>query len=494
MEKDRIGMSQRERDVLKVMALVLNGKRSQAEAGRLIGRCERQVRRRLRRLQADGDGGVIHKLRGRPSNHCVEASLRERAIRLCRTRYAGFGPTLAAEKLAEEDGIEVSTETLRGWMLAEGLWQRKRHRDKHRQRRLRRACFGEMVQADASEHDWLEGRGPRLTLVGMIDDATDRVVLRFHEAETTAAYMDVLGRWIRKFGRPVSWYSDRHGIFRAEESVSGRGGFAFRYDEKRSVPTQFSRAMGELGMELILANSPQAKGRVERLWNTGQDRLVKELRLANAKTLEEANGVLETKFVGWFNRRCTNKPASANDAHRPIGELELNAILSIQEERVVMNDYTIRFENQVYQLLPPALPGQRGGKVIVERRSDGQMKIRFKGKYLDFKAVEEASAWRRDGSEVLGTLPPNPRSLTHGLIPVIEKKDPAGSPTGSITVHQAGRRSGRTPALPCPPADNNGGSSKQVWRPASSHPWRKTATARTGHFNFAEIPDISTLV
>lgn len=202
MEKDRIGMSQRERDVLKVMALVLNGKRSQAEAGRLIGRCERQVRRRLRRLQADGDGGVIHKLRGRPSNHCVEASLRERAIRLCRTRYAGFGPTLAAEKLAEEDGIEVSTETLRGWMLAEGLWQRKRHRDKHRQRRLRRACFGEMVQADASEHDWLEGRGPMLTLVGMIDDATDRVVLRFHEAETTAAYMDVLGRWIRSSAGP----------------------------------------------------------------------------------------------------------------------------------------------------------------------------------------------------------------------------------------------------------------------------------------------------
>jgi hypothetical protein len=487
MEKDRIGMSQRERDVLKVMALVLNGKRSQAEAGRLVGRSERQVRRLLRRLQAEGDGGVIHKLRGRPSNNRVDGSLRERAIRLCRTRYAGFGPTLASEKLSENDHLDLSIETLRGWMLAEGLWQRKRHRDKHRQRRLRRACFGEMVQADASTHDWLEGRGPMLTLVGMIDDATDRVVLRFHESETTAAYMDVLGRWIRKFGRPVSWYSDRHGIFRAEESVSG-------YDEKQSVPTQFSRAMGELGMELILANSPQAKGRVERLWNTGQDRLVKELRLANAKTLEEANGVLEAKFVGWFNRRCANKPASANDAHRPIGELELNAILSIQEERVVMNDYTIRFENQVYQLLPPALPGQRGGKVIVERRSDGQMKIRFKGKYLEFKAVEGTSAWTLVASEVLGALPPNPRSLTHGLIPVIEKKDPAGSPTGSITVHQAGGRSGRTPALPCPPADKSCGSSKQSWRPAFSHPWRKTGPARTGHFNFAEPPDISTLV
>jgi DNA-binding Lrp family transcriptional regulator len=170
MEKDRILMSQRERDILKVMALVLAGKRSQAEAGRLMGRSERQVRRLLRRLQADGDGGVIHKLRGRASNNRSEASVREQAMRLCRTRYAGFGPTLAAEKLLEDDQIEVSIETLRGWMLAEGLWRRKRHRDKHRQRRMRRACFGEMVQADASEHDWLEGRGPMLTLVGMIDD------------------------------------------------------------------------------------------------------------------------------------------------------------------------------------------------------------------------------------------------------------------------------------------------------------------------------------
>jgi transposase len=462
MEKDRILMSQRERDVLKVMALVLAGKRSQAEAGRLIGRSERQVRRLLRRLQADGDGGVIHKLRGRPSNNRAQASVREQAIGLCRTRYAGFGPTLAAEKLSEDEDIDVSAETLRGWMLAEGLWLRKRQRDKHRQRRPRRACFGEMAQADASEHDWLEGRGPMLTLVGMIDDATDRVVLRFHESETTRAYMDVLGRWIRKFGRPVSWYSDRHGIFRAEESVAG-------YEEKQSVATQFSRAIGELGMELILANSPQAKGRVERLWNTGQDRLVKELRLASAKTLDEANAVLDAKFSGWFNRRCTNKPASANDAHRPIGELDLNAILSIQEERVVMNDYTIRFENQVYQLLPPALPGQRGGKVIVEKRSEGMMKVRFKGKYLAFKQVDEASV-------TLGALPPSPRSLSHGLIPVTKEKDPAENPTGSITVHQADGRSGRTPALPYPPADAGCGSSKQPWRPAPSHPWRKAAT------------------
>lgn len=469
MEKDRIVMSQRERDVLKTMALVLSGKRTQAEAGRLIGRSDRQVRRLFRRLEAVGDGGVIHRLRGRPSNHRFDASMRDRALSLCRTKYAGFGPTLASEKLSEVDGIDVSVETLRGWLLSEGLWQRKRHRDKHRQRRLRRSCFGEMVQADASEHDWLEGRGPILTLVGMIDDATDKVVLRFHESETTMAYMDVLERWIRRLGRPLSWYSDRHGIFRAEESVAG-------YDEKQSVPTQFSRALGELGIQLILANSPQAKGRIERLWKTCQDRLVKELRLANARTLEEANAVLE-KFMQWFNRRCANQPASENDAHRGIGDLDLKAVLSLQHERVVMNDYTIRFENRVYQLLSPALPGLRKGKVIVEERRDGTMKVRFKGRYLPFKPLESASA-KQSVAVTLGALPPDPRSLTPAPIPVIDQaNDPAGKPTGSITVHRTGRRSGRTPALPCPPAGAAVGNSKKPWRPAPTHPWRKSAGA-----------------
>jgi hypothetical protein len=462
MEKERISMSQRERDVLKAMSLVVSGKRTQPAAAALIGRSVRQVRRILARLGAEGDGCVVHKLRGRPSNNQTDASTRTRAIELCRTRYGGFAPTLAAEKLAEDDDIAISVETLRGWMMSQGMWQRKRHRDKHRQRRVRRSCFGEMVQADASTHDWLEGRGPILALVGMIDDATDRLLCRFHESETTVAYMDVLGQWIRKHGRPVSWCSDRHGIFRAEEAVSG-------YDEKRSVPTQFSRAICELGMELILANSPQAKGRVERAWGTAQDRLVKELRLAKARTIDEANAVLEEKFQPWFNRRCTQKPASGNDAHRGIDTLDLKAILSIQEERVVANDYTIRFENRVYQLLAPAWPGECGGKVIVEQRADGTMKVRFKGRYLAHKLV----------AADLGALPPTPRSLSHEPIPVIESpkaNGPIGGPTGPITVQRAGGRSGRTPALPYPPAGKSCGTSKESWRPASAHPWRNAAT------------------
>lgn len=397
----------------------------------------------------------------------MEKASRRKALSLCRKHYVGFGPTLAAEKLAEEHGLPMSVETLRGLLLAEGLWERKRKRDKHRQRRERRACFGEMVQADASVHDWLEGRGPMLTLVGMIDDATDRIVCRFVESETTEAYMDVLGRWIRKHGRPASWYSDRHGIFRAEEKVAG-------YDEKRSVPTQFSRALKELGIELILAGSPQAKGRVERLWGTAQDRLVKELRLAKAGTIERANAVLEQKFMPWFNRRCTHPPASANEAHRPLGKRQnLEAILSIQETRVVANDYTIRFENRVYQLPPPAWPGLRGGKVIVERRADGSMKIRFKGRYLEHRAVKD----KKEGDgEVLGAPPPSPRSLAPKPIPApggpARKQEGRGDESTRPAVHRPAGRSGRTPAEPCPSGGGSCGSGKEAWRPSPNHPWR----------------------
>jgi hypothetical protein len=401
MEKDRIEMSQRERDVLKVMSLVLSGKRTQAEAGRLLKRSVRQIRRIQRRLEGGGDQAVVHGLRGKPSNRHAEPALRQSVLKLYRRKYAGFGPTLAAEKLAELDQVQVSVETLRQWLLAEGLWERKRHRDKHRRRRERRACFGEMVLADASEHDWLEGRGPMLTLVGMIDDATDRIVCRFFKSETAVAYMAVLRSWIEKHGRPGSWYTDRHGIFRAEEKVAG-------YDQKQSVLTQFSRGLKELEVELILAGSPQAKGRVERLWGTAQDRLVKELRLAQASTIEQANRVLAEKFVPWFNRRCTHQPASGNDAHRPLGKgHDLDAILSIQHQRVVANDYTIRFENQVYQLLPPALPGQRGGKVTIQQRANGSMHIFFKGRYLQYERVAEKKLSKEEGS-VLGLCPQAP--------------------------------------------------------------------------------------
>ena len=276
--------------------------------------------------------------------------------------------------------------------------------------------------------------------------------------------MGVLRCWIQRHGRPGSWYSDRHGIFRAEEKVAG-------YDRKRSVPTQFSRALGELGIELILANSPQAKGRVERLWGTAQDRLVKELRLAKARTIDQANAVLETKFLPWFNRRCVVKASSGNDAHRPLGRRQaLDAILSIQQERHVANDYTIRWENQVYQLLPPVHAGERGGKVTVERRADGSIRVRFKGRYLEYRRVGEC----KEGDGGAMSLAPEPvpaggkgtsakRLATEVADRKRDRADKSTRPAGCSL---------RTPAEPYPCGGGSCGSSKTAYRPASNHPWR----------------------
>ena len=454
-------MSQRDRDVLKVMSLVLKGQRTQVEAARLLKLGVRQVRRIQHRLKSSGDGAVVHRLRGRPSNRRIDDAVKRKALLLYRQKYVGFGPTLAAEKLFEHD-VKVAVRTLGEWLLAAGLWTRHRRRDRHRSRRMRRACFGEMVQADASLHDWLEGRGQglKLTLVGMIDDATGKMLCRFYPSETSEAYMDLLSRWIASHGRPLSWYSDRHGIFRAESRLLGE-------DEPVAVATQFSRALAELEVELILANSPQAKGRIERLWGTAQDRLVKELRLAGAKTFEQANAVLERVFIPWFNRSCTVVPASANDAHRALGKgQDLPAILCPQETRTVANDYTIRLDKQIYQLLRPAWPGQRGGRVVVEKRLDGSMEIRFKQRYLEYQPIQ-----------VKGLAAPGGESLSLALLPIpaaVKEKDPAKVKAGSAAVHRATGRSGRTPALPCPPGGKSCGSGKEAWRPASNHPWRRT--------------------
>lgn len=444
-------MSTWERDVLKTMAPVLSGRRTQREAARLLKLSERQVRRIQRKLEVGGDGSLVHGLRGRPSNRRIDDAVRHEALRLYRRHYLGFGPTMASEKLAWEHDVPVAVRTLREWLLAEGLWQRKRRRDRHRSRRRRRECFGEMLQADASEHNWLQGRGPMLTLVGVIDDATGRTLCRFHPAETTKAYMDVLWRWIDEHGRPMSWYCDRHSIFRAEERLPGA--------EKVSVSTQFSRALEELGIELILANSPQAKGRIERLWGTAQDRLVKELRLAGARTLEEANRVLEEKFLPWLNENCTKAPASGNDAHRALDEAhKLEVILSVQTKRHVANDYTIRHESRIYQLLPPVYPGERKGWAIVEERLDGSMRIRFKEHYLEYKDLT-------GGGGI---------SLADDPIPAEgEGPGPAAEATGPGAVHRADGPSGRTAALPYHPAGGGCGRGKNGWRPASNHPWRK---------------------
>ena len=458
MSGDRIAMSQRERDRLKVMDGVLKGQRTQAEAARLLELCERQIRRIQRRLETEGDAGIVHRQRGKPSHRAKSRSLRQQALAAYRQEYSDFGPTLAAEKLSER-GLAVAHETLRRWLLAEGLWQRKRQRERHRQRRQRRECFGELVQADGSHHDWLEGRGEKMVLVVMIDDATSKVMARFYPAETTEAYMDLLGRHLRKHGRMKALYVDRDSIFRAEKSDA--------YDQ-RPVLTQFSRALKELDIDLILANTPQAKGRVERFHKTGQDRLVKELRLAKATTIEQANKVLERVFLAWFNRNRSVKPASRNNAHRPLhASMNLAAILSIQEKRRVGNDYTIRLDNRIYQILKPALPGLRRGWVIAEKRLDGKLQLRLGKQYLKFEA------WRP--RKATGALPPNPRSLPPEQTPAVPRKEQgqAAATAGPSAVRLASGRSGRTPAEPCLPKGTRTVPVKLAYRPGPDHPWHK---------------------
>ena len=377
-DRNRVSMSQRERDVLKVMQPVLDGKRTQAEAARLLKRSVRQVRRIQQKLDAGGDAALVHGLRGKPSNHQHDAQLRQKVLKAYRARYPDFGPTLACEKLAAE-GLHVGVETLRRWLLAEGLWERRRHRDPHRSRRPRRSCFGELVQMDASIHDWLEGRGEEVVLITMIDDATSRVMARFYPAGTVESHMDLLERWLRKYGRPHALYTDRHSIFEPHEKGQPLA--------DPDAQTQFGRALGELDVELIRAHSPQAKGRVERSFGTAQDRWVKELRLAKAKTCAQANGVLE-KVVPDHNRRFAKAALKPTDAHRRLGPSHrLESILSIQSQRVVANDYVVRFGNRFYQLLPPVYPGERGGRVVIEERRDGTMAIRFEKHDLKYREI-----------------------------------------------------------------------------------------------------------
>jgi len=467
MEGDRIAMSQRERDRLKVMSSVLEGKRTQREAARLMRLSERQVRRMQRKLQAEGDRAIVHKLRGRPSNRRIDPAHRQAVLRHYRAELMDFGPTFAAEKLGQM-GFSVAVGTLRQWLVAEGLWKGRRKRDKHRRRRERRPCRGELIQADGSHHDWLEGRGPRMALLVMIDDASSQVLARFYPAETTRAYMDLMGRYLRKHGRMVAMYVDGHGIFRAEDRHP---------DDPQPLLTQFGRALEELDIELIPAGSPQAKGRVERFNGTAQDRLVKELRLAGASTLQEANRVLEKAFLPWFRRHCTVRPKSPNDAHRPLHpSMNLEAILSIQERRKVTNDYTIRFQNRIYQILPPPWPGLRGGRVTVEQRLDGSLHVRFKARYLSYEVL--------GGAKAAGALPPRPRSLTHWQTPAhpTGKKGPAALTAEPCAVRLTSGCSGRTPAEPCPPEGAESLPRQRPCRPAPDHPWRKSYKAMTGHF------------
>lgn len=375
-------MSQQERDWLKYLSSYEQGSvgLTQGQIAQQMGCDERTVRRRLLRYRQSGDAGLVHAGRGRPSNRGYSPTLRERALDLVAEKYADFGPTLAAEKLAQRDGIPVGRETLRRWMSAAGLWKPSVRTVKHRHWRERRACLGEMVQVDTSDHDWFEGRGERAYLINLIDDATSRVFMRFYRADSTETNMTHLRDYIARFGRPRAFYGDK-----ASHFVTSRQPTVGEQLEGLQAQTQIERALEELDITYIPANSPQAKGRVERSFGTAQDRLVKELRLAGSDNIETANGFLEEYYIPLVNERFGVPAACGLDAHRSADGFNLDAIFSAQETRKVSRDYTIRFNHRHLQIAKDsAAAGLVGSEVTVEQRLDASLHLRWRDRYLSF--------------------------------------------------------------------------------------------------------------
>ena len=379
-------MTQQDRDRLVALKKAKKGLITQRQAAEEIGQSERHVRRLLKKLKDKGDAAMVHGLRGRRSNRELDEKTRQTAIGILgRPVYAGFGPTLAAEYLADKHHIHAGRETVRNWMIEAKLWRAKRQRiEKIHEWRERRSRVGELVQWDTSEHAWLEDRGPRLYLISMIDDASSRIHARFVLHDSTEENMRLLWSYLERHGRPVSFYTDKASLFQTAPKVA-RDLRELPRDERDPLPpTQIGRALRELDIVWIAAHSPQAKGRVERSFQTAQDRLVKGLRVAGAKTLDEANTYLETEFIPWWNRTLAVVPASADDAHRPVGrEQSLAASLSYVETRQVDNDYTIRFDTKIWQIARKDIrTGLRGAVVRAEIRLDGSFAVRFGKRYL----------------------------------------------------------------------------------------------------------------
>lgn len=380
--KDIIMATQEELRALHVIRKAIDKIITQQEAAEEINLSERQVRRKAKRIREEGDKGIIHRLRGNPSNRAAPDKKRSKILKLFRDKYPDFGPTLASEKLFERDKLKVNDETLRLWLIEEGIPYKQRKKRPHRQWRERKSCFGQMVQMDGSHHDWLEGRGPKCVLMGYIDDATGRPFGRFHEFEGTIPAMDSFKRYIKKYGIPLSVYLDKHSTYKSTKKLSIEEELA-----NEEALSQFERALKELGVNVIHANSPQAKGRIERIFNTFQDRLIKEMRLANICTIDEAN-VFLARYLPVYAKRFAVEPSKMDDLHRPIPKgIDLDRILCVKTERTLRNDFTIAHDKKLYQILDNVA----AKKVIVEERVDGSMIIRHKETSLKFKEIKTVS-------------------------------------------------------------------------------------------------------
>jgi hypothetical protein len=377
--EDIIMASQRELRRLHLIRKVLEKEVTQAEAGEILWLSVRQIGRIVERVRREGNGGVVHRLRGKRSNRCLGEEIQRKVVGLYQRKYEGFGPTLAAEKMEERDGIRVGDETLRLWLLESGDWKKSRKRRGYRQWRERRGHFGEMVQMDGSHHDWFEGRGGECVLMGYVDDATGEGFGRFYEYEGTMPAMDSFRRYIGKYGIPVSVYLDRHTTYKSNGKAS--------LDEElagEEALTEFERALKELGVEVIHAHSPQAKGRIERFFGTLQDRLVKELRLRRIGTVEEANEYLGG-FWEEYNQRFRRSPREEGDLHREISsKVDLDRIFCWKAKRALRNDFTVSYKCKLYQVEDAI----RASQVGVEERLDGSIVLRHKDRGLHFREIE----------------------------------------------------------------------------------------------------------
>jgi len=385
MQEGQLLMTQADRDRLVALKKAKKKLITQREAAEELGLSIRQVKRLLCALKKRGDKAVVHGLRGRPSNQRIEEGVEKEAVKILSAEvYQGFGPTLAGEYLGKEHGIEASKETVRQWMIRGKLWRAKKEKVKQvHVWRPRRSRFGELVQWDTSQHNWLEGRGEPLYLIAMIDDATSRLFARFVRHDSTEENMRLLWSYLEKFGRPHTFYTDKASLFQTAEKHK-RDEPGVEKDAVEMPPTQIGRALRELGISWTPAHSPQAKGRVERNFGTAQDRLVKGMRVAGVKTIAEANRYLAEDYLVWWQRELTVEPAHRDDAHRRLEKEQLlAAALSHVEMRQVRNDYTLRFQGETYQIEQQAIVSRlRGADVRMEKRLDGAMAVRFGERYL----------------------------------------------------------------------------------------------------------------
>ncbi len=376
--KDIIAMTQGELKRLHIIHKALDKAITQSEAAGIIGICLRQAQRIVKAVRIEGDKGVIHKSRGHLSNRAFPGKIKDKSLKLYKEKYHDFGPTLGSEKLFEIDKIKINDETLRLWLLEAGIPYKKRKARPHRQWRERKHSFGEMVQMDGSHHDWFEGRGPACVLMGYIDDATGQPFARFYSYEGTLPAMDSFKRYIVKYGIPVSIYLDKHPTYKSTKKQTIE-------DELNNTEplSQFSRAAEELGVDVIYADSPQAKGRIERLFNTFQNRLIKEMRLRGIKSAKEGNMFLR-HYLPAYAKRFAVVPANETDLHRPIPQrIDLDAVFCVKTIRVLRNDFTVAYNGKLYQVED----NPNAEKVTVEERSNGSVHISYRGTDLKFKEI-----------------------------------------------------------------------------------------------------------